>query len=184
MGLRALRIDTGVDTAAPLKTLYHSHDAILTGLGGLADLPRQAGQAQLARRAAAEVLELFERHVLQHHADEEEDLFPAVTAAAEPGKERAQVEEMVAGLVAEHRMLEALWSELAPSVRKARKGRAVEIDTALVTCLVQAYGRHAHFEEEQFLPLAQTILARDANQLAAVGLGLHMRRLPDFPAFI
>ena len=62
--------------------------------------------------------------------------------------------------------------------------RAVAIDPPLVACLVEAYTRHAHFEEEQFLPLAQTILGRDANHLAAVGLGLHMRRLPDFPAFI
>jgi hypothetical protein len=184
MGMRTLQIDTGVDTRAPLKTLYHSHDAILAGLGELAALPRKASHAQLARRSAAAVLALFEGDVMQHHADEEQDLFPAVLASALPGEERDQVQDFVTRLVAEHRLLEALWNELAPAVRKVRKGRAVEIDPAQVTRLVEAYTGHAHLEEEQFLPLAQTILQRDANHLAAVGVGLHMRRLPDLTGYI
>lgn len=184
MGMRTLQIDTGVDTRAPLKTLYHSHDEILAGLGELAALPRQASQAQLARRAAAAVLALFEDHVMQHHADEEQDLFPAVLASAAPGEEREQVQELVTRLVDEHRVLEARWHALAPAVRKVRKGRAVEFDPEQVTQLVQAYTRHAHLEEEQFLPLAQTILQRNTNHLAAVGVGLHMRRLPDLTAYI
>jgi hypothetical protein len=41
--------------------------------------------------------------------------------------------------------------------------------------LVTQYQAHAKYEETEFLPLAQTILGRNANHMAALGLSLHMR---------
>ncbi len=184
MGIHTQRIETGVDTSAPLKTLYHSHDTILTGLAGLLALPRQVQQAADARKTASEALDLFEREVLQHHADEEKSLFPAVLSAAADDEERAAAQALVTRLVDDHRALEAMWRELAPAVRAVRRGRGQPVDAALVARLVDAYTRHAHAEEEQFLPLAQTILQRDRDLTASVGLGLHIRRLPDLPGYI
>jgi len=37
------------------------------------------------------------------------------------------------------------------------------------------YRAHAWFEEQEFLPLSQTILSRNPNHMAALGLSLHMR---------
>ena len=38
---------------------------------------------------------------------------------------------------------------------------------------------HALFEEQQYLPLAQQILSRDSKHLAALGIALHMRHMPQ-----
>ena len=49
-----------------------------------------------------------------------------------------------------------------------------------VRALVDTYMGHARFEEQQFLPLAHTILGRNSNHMAALGLSLHMRHaMPD-----
>jgi hemerythrin-like domain-containing protein len=185
MSLRAKApFQTGVDTTDPLKTLSHSHDAILSRLGSLAELPRQVEQMAKAQRGAAAALTLFKSDILEHHADEERDHFPAVVRSAEKGEEREQVQAMVAQLKAEHRELERMWRTLAPALRAAAKGQPKEMDARLVTRLVQCYTDHAHFEEERFLPLAQVILERNSNHLGAVGLALHLRRTPPVSGHI
>ncbi|NNU45140.1 hypothetical protein [Ramlibacter montanisoli] len=41
--------------------------------------------------------------------------------------------------------------------------------------LVRLYGEHARMEESVFLPLADEILARNANHMAALDIALHLR---------
>ena len=53
-----------------------------------------------------------------------------------------------------------------------------DIDAADLHRLVADYTAHAGYEEVEFLPLAQTILGRDGNHMAALGLSLHMRHVP------
>ena len=109
MSIRSISaFNTGVDTNAPLKTLHHSHDAILAQLRELAELPQLLEQVQRSRRIAASTVALFCGDVLAHHAEEERELFPAV----------------------------------------------------------------------------QAILERDGNHLRAVGLALHMSRMPELPGYI
>ena len=38
-----------------------------------------------------------------------------------------------------------------------------------------SYQAHARYEEEVFLPLSQTILGRNSDHLAALGVSMHMR---------
>jgi hypothetical protein len=49
---------------------------------------------------------------------------------------------------------------------------------------VSEYTAHAQFEEAEFLPLAQTILGRNSNHMAALGLSLHMRHVKPVNAYI
>lgn len=35
---------------------------------------------------------------------------------------------------------------------------------------------HANFEEQRFLPLAETILSRNGNHMAALGLSIDLRQ--------
>jgi hypothetical protein len=44
--------------------------------------------------------------------------------------------------------------------------------------LVTRYRAHAQYEESEFLPLSQTILSRNSNHMAALGMSLHMRHAP------
>jgi len=43
---------------------------------------------------------------------------------------------------------------------------------------VARYSAHAEAEERVFLPLAEKILGRNSNHMAALGLSLHMRHAP------
>lgn len=184
MSIRNLKFETGVDTSNPLKTLYHSHDAIVPQIRELAALPELLAQAERARGIARATLALFDHAVLEHHAEEERDLFPAAIRSAAPGLERELVESMAQRLTAEHRTMEQAWKDLEPAVRAAAKGRSAPIDAARVAELVQAYTEHARFEEQEFLPLAQAILQRDANHLSALGVALHVGRTPDLSGYL
>ena len=51
---------------------------------------------------------------------------------------------------------------------------------AQLEAFVTRYSQHAAQEEQKFLPLAERILSRNSNHMAALGLSLHMHhiRLP------
>lgn len=124
---------------------------------------------------ARNLLKRFREGVSVHHAEEERELFPAVLRAAEPGAEAEKVQAMVAQLVREHRDMEARWSALRPAVEAVARGETPALDAALIEDLVQHFFAHAHCEEEQFLPLAQNILGRHGEAMAALGRTLHER---------
>jgi hypothetical protein len=50
--------------------------------------------------------------------------------------------------------------------------------------LVTEYQGHAQYEEVEFLPLAEQILGRNSNHMAALGLSLHMRHVKPVNAYI
>lgn len=134
----------------------------MTQLHALSGLPGLVEAAARARDVAAGTLALFKGAVLEHHAEEESDLFPAVLRSAGTGEERDRVEGMVKRLTDEHRAL----------------------DAAVAGELVQRYLEHARFEEQAFLPLAATILGRNGDHLAALGLSLHLRHAPQPVGYI
>ena len=50
--------------------------------------------------------------------------------------------------------------------------------------LVNSYRVHAQFEEQEFLPLARQIFGRNGNHLAALGMALYMRHVPQPVGYI
>ena len=144
----------------PIQDFSHCHEGILRKLDLLGELPALLAPAARARETAAGVLEFFKEAIFEHHLEEERELFPAVIASAHPGEELERVKAMTKRL------------------KKAAKGQATDLDTASVQQLVAQYRAHAAFEEKEFLPLSQTILGRNSNHMAALGLSLHMRHTP------
>ena len=138
-------------------------------------LPEQVAAAKAARETAQAVLKMFEDVVINHHYEEEHDLFPAVLASSQPGVERERVAAMIAQLTQEHRAVEVAWGKLKTQVKAAAKGADTDLNGQDVQDLVAHYLAHAGFEEQQFLPLSQEILGRNSNHLAALGVSLHMR---------
>lgn len=165
----------------PISDFSNCHSGILKGLEAFAELPDLVSAADRARRVGQQVVELFGTAVIEHHAEEEEELFPAVVASAEPGEELERVQQLVDRLTREHREVEAMWKHLAPAVKKAAKGQSVQLDLAEVERLVRTYAEHASFEEVEFLPLSERILGRNANHMVALGLSLHIRHMPLHP---
>ena len=170
--------DPSLDPAAmdaPLTNFSQCHVGITRQLQILAGLPALLEPAAQARRIASETVAFFRSTVQEHHAEEERELFPAVLASAKRGPEREQVQVLVDRLVAEHRQIEAMWSRLEPALRAVGKGQDADVDVAAVQRLVDTYLGHAGYEEQEFLPLSQTLLSRDSNHMAALALSLHMR---------
>lgn len=168
---------TATDTAGPtpIDDFSQCHAGILGHLQSLGGLPELLAPAARARQVAAEALGFFREAVFEHHAEEENELFPATLASAAKGEERDKVQQLVSALTAEHRQVEAAWTRLESRLKAVAKGHETDLDPADISALVKTYEAHARFEEAVFLPLAQTILGRNQNHMAALGMSLHMR---------
>ena len=105
-------------------------------------------------------------------------MFPAVLESAQPGEEHTLVTTLVEALTIEHRLIESLWRQLEPELKTIAKGQGFQLNAPLMEDLVSRYQVHARSEEAQFLPLAEKILGRNGNHMAALGLSLHMRHQP------
>jgi hemerythrin-like domain-containing protein len=179
-------IKLGIDPInTPLDAFVNCHSGILSTLDALSELPDLLAVAERSRRVAAAAERVFSEAVLEHHADEERELFPAVLRSARPGDEADHVQVMVARLTAEHRAVEELWKSLGASVKLAAKGKPAEnLNEQMLVELIESYRAHAEYEEQLFLPLASEILGRDAHHMAALGLSIHMRHAKLPAAYI
>lgn len=163
---------------APLDGFAGSHVGILQQLRALDQLPALMEPAARARQIATDSLALFREAILEHHLDEERELFVAALASARPGAEKDRVHAMVERLTREHRIMEGIWRFLEKDLKRVAKGQDADLDVDEVHALVAAYASHAAFEEAEFLPLCQIILGRNGNHMAALGLSLHLRHTP------
>ncbi|HEX4884018.1 MAG TPA: hemerythrin domain-containing protein [Casimicrobiaceae bacterium] len=160
---------------APLQDFSRCHVGFVTVLETALGLPEMIATATRSRSCAADMLKMFHDRLLAHHDDEERDLFPAVLRVAEPGDEADRARAMVAQLVREHREIAQVWKQLEPAVQAVANGYLPQLDAALLHELVRRFNEHVRTEEEQFLPFAQRVLARQADDLAMLGLALHRR---------
>jgi hemerythrin-like domain-containing protein len=156
----------------------HAHVGILMQLDRLSTLPALLAPARMAQDTAQRVVDFFHEAVFEHHKEEEEALFPAVLASAHAGEERQLVNTLVDTLTVEHRLIESLWRQLEPELKHVAQGRSFHINAPVLEDLVSRYQVHAQAEETQLLPLAESILGRNGNHLAALDLSLHIRHLP------
>ena len=98
-----------------LSEFSQCHAGILSHLQAFRGLPELLDPAAKARQIAGQMLQFFQTAVLEHHADEERELFPAVLASTRKGSEREEIQVIVDRLVAEHRQIEAMWARMVPA---------------------------------------------------------------------
>lgn len=165
----------GDDPNAPIANFSDCHVGIVAHLDSLGELPALLAPAERARTIAADTLAFFDAVIAEHHAQEEQELFPAVLASATHGEEHTRVTIMAERLTTEHRQIEAWWARIKPQLKQIAKGHETPLDLVALQQLVGEYRAHAAFEEAEFLPLAQHILGRNSNHMAALGMSLHMR---------
>ena len=173
-----------VDTDLPLSNFSHCHIGILHHLDHLSHIPKLMGDAEAAKKVAKEAVDYFHLGMKAHHHEEELELFPAVLSSAIDGEERRLVAQLVQKLTQEHRGLESAWKELELGLKEIIKGHANTLDYVHFKLLICRYKAHAATEEIVFLPLAEKILGRNSNHMAALGLSLHMRHVPHIPSHI
>lgn len=162
-----------------LSVFARSHVNIVEQMKRLGELPARLARSGLDdenRACAAAFYRFFNDAVLEHHDEEERELFPAMRHSAAPGDEAGLVEALVSRLEREHRELEALWDRIEPALRRLGRGKHAELDAAVVGELVDRYLAHAGFEESAVLPLAERRLK--SGDRAALAMALAMRRTP------
>ena len=173
-----------VDTDLPLSNFSHCHIGILHHFDQLSELLQVMSNADAAKKIAKEAVDYFHLGMKAHHQEEERELFPAVLSSTIPGDERALVAQLVEKLTQEHRALENAWRDTEPALKEIIKGHANTVDHVHFKLLIKRYKAHAGSEETVFLPLAEKILGRNSNHMAALGLSLHMRHVPHIPSHI
>jgi hemerythrin-like domain-containing protein len=159
----------------PLQDFSSCHAGFVAVLETALGLPKMTVTAARSRSCAADMLKMFRDSLLAHHDDEERDLFPAVLRIAQPGEEAQRARTMVTQLVREHREIAELWKQLEPVVQAIANGYLPRLDAALLHELVTRFNEHVRIEEEEFLPFAQQVLARQSEDLAMLGLTMHRR---------
>lgn len=126
-----------------------------------------------AREAAASVIRYFDTAAIDHHADEEEDLFPALIESM-AGSDAVCLRELTRGLSAEHRELEAGWRLLRAHLERIVANESASLDLAEVEGFVGLYERHIAREESELLPMAARLLSDD--ELDRIGRAMRERR--------
>ncbi len=161
----------------PLEMLSACHGRIDKQCATLRALvPHVAAQGadRPAQEAAAAVMRYFDSAALNHHADEEEDLFPALLESM-AGSDAACLRELVAGLLAEHRALEVAWRRVRVALETITCASAqARLAGANVEALVGLYERHIAREEGELLPMAVRLL--DVATLDRIGRAMRARR--------
>ncbi len=160
----------------PIEMLRACHERIEQQCGTLERLVphvKAHGCDTAAREAATAVLRYFDQAGPPHHADEEQDLFPRLLAAA-TGEEAERVALLVTSLLADHREMETLWAGVRRALEPLAKGDASRLDSEGVAAFCALYRRHMATEEGEVLALAERVLAPEA--LAEVGRAMSLRR--------
>ena len=166
----------------PLEMLAACHQRIARQCDTLGRLlPHLAahGADRQAQQAAQAVLRYFDQAAVDHHADEEHDLFPALRESM-AGSDAVCLRELIDVLTQQHRALEAHWRALRRALLPVAAGESAKVDAALVERMVAAYAEHTSLEERELLPLAGRLLSDEA--LDSLGQAMRRRRgiaLPD-----
>ncbi|MQM31699.1 MAG: cation-binding protein [Candidatus Accumulibacter phosphatis] len=166
-------------TEAPLEMLAACHrriEAQCTSLRRLVPHLLAHGADDAARTAAISLMRYFDTSALHHHADEEEDLFPALIESM-AGSDALCLREIIAGLTADHRALEACWRHLRAILERIAASECVPLLVDDVEALAVRYEHHIEREESELLPMAARLLS-DAD-LARVGRAMRVRRKID-----
>jgi hemerythrin-like domain-containing protein len=155
----------------PLEMLKACHGRIERQLATLARLQRwlpQHGCDDDARTAARAILRYFDLAAPNHHADEEQSVFPRLAATAPSAK------PLLGDLERDHAALAQGWMRLRPLLAGIAAGARANLSAKEVLAMRRAYESHIAREENDLIPLAASTF--DAQTLAAIGREMAGRR--------
>ncbi len=117
--------------------------------------------------ASNRVLRYFDIAAPLHHADEEQDLFPALAGEAD-------LRSLIARLRTEHAEQDAMWQSLRGDLTRITAGQSSASLRPRAEPFVRACLEHAALENRYILPRAREYL--DAETLAVIGDAMAKRR--------
>lgn len=155
---------------SPIELLTACHDKVrrfASLCGRLAEHTARHGADDQARTAAAGIVRYFTIAAPLHHADEEQDLFPALRELQEP----ALTATMLA-LEHDHDALDALWEQARPWLERVQQGAAEPAPEALALFAAR-YLAHIDREERDVFSFAARL---SEPTLRAIGHRMAQRR--------
>ncbi len=141
----------------PLALLAAYHDCIGHLLTHLEDLLADGRYPAERESVARDILTGFDCALHVHLDDEEDDVFPAILAAAESPARRAQAFELVASLLVEHREMTELWTGLRVALGAIGHGVALPFPELTARRFVELCRRHLAREERELGDLARQV---------------------------
>lgn len=162
----------------PLGMLFACHRRIERQLATLARLSHHVltnGCDDEARAAARAILKYFDDAAPNHHADEEQSVFPRLLALHPEGAQK-----LVATLHDEHATLAENWNCLRPLLSGIASGSGAALPPSDVAAISAVYAAHIAREDGELIPLARAKL--DAAALVAIGREMADRRGVDLAA--
>jgi iron-sulfur cluster repair protein YtfE (RIC family) len=157
----------------PLEMLSACHGRIEAQLATLTKLAAHLsvhGADMQAQKAAANVMRYFNTAGVNHHQDEEVDLFPVLARIASEERE-VNIMLLIDELRAEHREMEQGWQVLREVLARIARGERAELAPDAFAGL---YRQHIAREENALLPYAASVLV--AAQRASLGTSMAARR--------
>ena len=154
----------------PLAMLRACHERIQRQCATLAKLAthlRRDGLTDAARQAAADIHRYFSSAGRQHHADEEQDLFPQLRT--EPA-----LSTLLDALAREHAVMDTLWQRLEPLLAAPDTIRDLDAFARLAGEFNALYRKHIARENDELLPQAKQLLG--AEQQRELGARMAARR--------
>ena len=148
-------------SASPLAMLsacHHRIEAQCATLRRLVPHLLARGVDDEARAVANKLIAFFDTATMQHHADEEDHLFPALIESM-AGSDAICLRQMIDGLTADHRALEACWQQLRGVLERIAAGECVPLLADAVEVLAACHERHMEREERELLPMAARLLS-------------------------
>lgn len=160
----------------PLELLSACHERVHAQLETLHRLARwlpEHGVDEPARRAAASVIRYFDHAAVNHHMDEEEDLFPMLLQKVSPDR-RYALEALIDWIKEDHQRMFAAWADMKTRLEAMIAGTAFELDDEVVDAFSQRYVMHIDREEGELFPYAQALLSEE--DLVTLGQTMTARR--------
>ena len=156
-----------------LSACHHRVERQCTTLRRLVPHLATNGTDADARIAAAAVMRYFDTAAMDHHADEEVDLFPALLESM-AGSDAVCIRELIGALTLDHRALESHWQRLRPVLHRIEAGAGVSLTATDVAPFISLYEQHMAREESELLPMAARLLGDEA--LDRIGRAMRARR--------
>lgn len=184
--MRRLERDHLFDTPAgfdePLDMLLGCHRRIEKQLETLkrlqSHLATHAVDAE-ASLAAQNVLRYFTSAAHNHHADEEQDLFPLLESRIDDSGEKARFAAFRARLESDHRTLESAWARLRRPLEGIAEGLPRSLPAAEARAFIDAYANHILTEENALKEFFDRWLGDDDRR--ALGRAMAARRKVGTP---